>query len=62
MFKQITNLDGNEGYLIASLWIFFIFFIIIGILLIRMRKQHTTYMSNLPLKDDEDKEQHINTD
>ncbi|QNL48695.1 hypothetical protein H8S90_18180 [Olivibacter sp. SDN3] len=61
MFKQITSLNGNEAYLIASLWIFFIFFIIVGIILIRMKKQHTTYMSNLPFGDEES-EQHTNTD
>lgn len=53
MFKQITNLGGNEWYLIASLWIFLIFFICVGIMIIRMRKEHIDYMGNIPLNDDE---------
>ncbi|HWV70359.1 MAG TPA: hypothetical protein VN040_01505 [Pseudosphingobacterium sp.] len=56
MFKQITNLEGNEWYLITSLWIFLLFFIIVAILIIKMRKQHSSYMSRLPLKDEEAKE------
>jgi len=56
MFKQITNLEGNEWYLITSLWIFLLFFIIVAILIIKMRKQHSSYMSRLPLKDEEEKE------
>jgi cbb3-type cytochrome oxidase subunit 3 len=56
MFKQITNLEGNEWYLITSLWIFLLFFIIVTLLIIRMRKQHSSYMSRLPLKDEEEKE------
>lgn len=53
MFKQITNLEGNEWYLIASLWLFLAFFITIAVLLIRMKKQHSDYMSHLPLEEDE---------
>lgn len=56
MFKQITNLQGNEWYLITSLWIFLLFFIIVTLLIIKMRKQHSSYMSRLPLKDEEEKE------
>lgn len=56
MFKQITNLEGNEWYLITSLWIFLLFFIIVTILIIKMRKQHSSYMSRLPLRDEEEKE------
>lgn len=51
MFKQITNLNGNEWYLIASLLIFLLFFIIVGVLLIRMNKSHIDYMSEMPLED-----------
>jgi len=53
MFKQITNLQGNEWYLITSLWIFLLFFILVAILLLRMKKQHSNYMRNLPLKENE---------
>jgi len=49
MFNQITDLNGNEWYLISSLWLFLVFFIVVAILLFRMRKSHTTYMSQLPL-------------
>lgn len=53
MFKQITNLAGNEIYLIISLWIFLVFFIIVGILLFTMKKEYTEYMLNIPLEEDE---------
>lgn len=53
MFKQITTLDGNEWYLIASLWIFLVFFIVVGIMLFRMGKDYINYMGNLPLDDEE---------
>ena len=58
MFKQITNLEGNEWYLIASLWIFLIFFIVVGVMLYRMRKDYVEYMGNIPHEDAdaEDKE------
>ncbi|ASU31959.1 hypothetical protein [Mucilaginibacter xinganensis] len=52
MFKQFTeNLTGNQMYLIFSLGIFLVFFIVVTILLIRLRKQHVDYMSDLPLDD-----------
>lgn len=53
MFRQITNLEGNEWYLIASLWIFLVFFIIVGVMLFRMKKDHINYMGNMPLDDAE---------
>lgn len=56
MFKQISNLDGNEWYLITSLWIFLLFFIIVAILLIKMKKQHSHYMRHMPLRDGEEEE------
>jgi len=52
MFKQITSLNGNEWYLISSLWMFIIFFITVAILLIKMKKQHMDYMRHLPLEDE----------
>lgn len=52
MFKQFTeNLAGSQVYLISSLGIFVVFFIVVTVLLIRMRKKHITYMSDLPLED-----------
>ncbi len=53
MFKQITDLNGNEWYLITSLWIFLLFFVLVTILLFRMKKKHIDYMSNLPLEEDD---------
>ncbi|GAB2700379.1 hypothetical protein GCM10027037_26430 [Mucilaginibacter koreensis] len=52
MFKQFTeHIAGNQVYLIASLTIFLIFFIVVTVLLIRIRKDHNDYMSDLPLND-----------
>jgi len=51
MFKQITDLSGNEWYLIASLWIFLLFFITVGIRLFRMRKDDVDYMKSMPMDD-----------
>ena len=52
MFKQFTeNITGNQGYLLSSLGIFLIFFIVVTIMLMRLQKQHTDHMSELPLHD-----------
>jgi hypothetical protein len=52
MFKQFTEgLTGSQVYLISSLGIFLIFFIVVTVLLLRMRKPHVNYMSDLPLED-----------
>ena len=56
MFKQITDLSGNEWYLIASLWIFLGFFIIVAISLFRMKKEHVDHMREIPLEEDEQNE------
>ena len=53
MFKQITDLAGNEWYLIVSLWIFLAFFIAVGIYLFRMRKDYVDYMKEMPMDDRE---------
>ncbi len=54
MFKQFTeNLSGSQAYLISSLGIFVVFFIVVTVMLIRLRKQHVEYMSDLPLEDSE---------
>ncbi|MDO3642208.1 MAG: hypothetical protein ACTHMI_23700 [Mucilaginibacter sp.] len=52
MFKQFTEgLSGSQVYLISSLGIFLVFFIVVAVLLFRMRKPHINYMSDLPLSD-----------
>ncbi|MBC8984269.1 MULTISPECIES: hypothetical protein [Pedobacter] len=53
MFKQfLDQVDGSQVYLITSLGIFLLFFILVGILLLTMKKEEIKYMSELPLKDD----------
>jgi hypothetical protein len=50
MFKQFINtLNGNENYMLLSLFIFFAFFVVATIYLIRIKKAHIHYMSDLPL-------------
>ncbi|GAB1462905.1 hypothetical protein [Pedobacter sp. UBA4863] len=56
MFKQIKDLAGNEFYLIASLLIFMVFFIMVGVYLIKMSKSHITEMSNLPFNEPQSNE------
>lgn len=51
MFKQITNLAGGEIYLIFSLIIFMVFFMLIGIYLFKLSKNHVDLMRNLPIDD-----------
>ncbi len=53
MFKQITNLHGDEIYLITSLWIFLVFFILVACMLVWMKKEHVNYMSDIPFDDAE---------
>ena len=56
MFRQITDLNGDEGYLMFSLIMFMVFFIVVTIALIKMKKKHIDYMSEMPMEDG-DKEQ-----
>ena len=50
MFKQfIDNLNGNEVYMLCSLFIFFAFFIAATIALLTMKKSHVKHMENIPL-------------
>ena len=52
MFKQFTeNINANQAYLIFSLGIFLVFFIVVTIVLIRIKRQHVNHMSDLPLHD-----------
>lgn len=50
MFKQLNDLNGNEFFMLLSLFIFFAFFIGATIYLLRMKKKHISYMSNIPLE------------
>jgi hypothetical protein len=52
MFKQFTeNITGTQVYLLFSLGIFLVFFIVVSIVLMRLRKPHIDHMSDLPLED-----------
>jgi hypothetical protein len=52
MFRQFTeHINGNQVYLLSSLGIFLVFFIVVTILLIRLKRPHVEYMSDLPLED-----------
>ena len=51
MFKQITDLQGDEIYMIISLWIFIVFFVIVGIMLFFMKKDYINYMKEIPFED-----------
>ncbi|RCH55441.1 hypothetical protein DJ568_05980 [Mucilaginibacter hurinus] len=52
MFKQfIKDINGDQVYLIISLAMFMMFFLTVAFLLIRIKKNHTNYMSDLPLAD-----------
>jgi hypothetical protein len=52
MFKQFTeNINANQAYLLFSLGIFFVFFIVVTVMLIRIRKVHVDHMRDLPLQD-----------
>lgn len=53
MFKQITNLNGDEMYLIISLWIFLVFFVLVGCMLFWMKKDHIAHMKDIPFQDAE---------
>ncbi len=55
MFKQfLSNVTGTNIYLITSLWIFLIFFLLVAIMLIKANKKHIKYMSELPLNDNKE--------
>lgn len=51
MFKQITNLNGDESYLLFSLIMFMVFFIVVTIVLVKMNKAHIDYMSDMPIEE-----------
>lgn len=47
---HMESISGIEIYPIISLSIFFIFFLILGWWVLRAKKEHITYLSNLPLE------------
>jgi cbb3-type cytochrome oxidase subunit 3 len=52
MFDQfVKDVSGEQMYLIFSLWIFLVFFIVVSFLLYITKKQHVDRMSDLPLED-----------
>ncbi|MDB5005536.1 MAG: hypothetical protein JWQ34_3761 [Mucilaginibacter sp.] len=52
MFKQFTeNISGNQVYLLFSLGIFLVFFIVVAVILFRLKKSHVDHMSDMPLHD-----------
>ncbi|MET3980242.1 cbb3-type cytochrome oxidase subunit 3 [Mucilaginibacter sp. UYP25] len=52
MFRQFTeNITANQSYLLFSLAIFFVFFVVVTIMLIKMNKNHVINMSDMPLHD-----------
>ena len=60
MFKQFTeHISGNQVYLLFSLFIFLVFFIVVTVLLLTLRKQHVDYMSDIPLQDCTEKDTKI---
>jgi multisubunit Na+/H+ antiporter MnhC subunit len=51
MFRQLLNkIQGADIPMISSLLIFFIFFILVGIYLLIIDKNHIKHMSNLPFE------------
>ncbi|KQC00622.1 hypothetical protein [Pedobacter sp. Hv1] len=53
MFKQIKDLAGGEFFLISSLIIFMVFFILVTIYLLKLNKHYISLMSNLPIEDNQ---------
>lgn len=52
MFDQfVKDVSGKQMYLIFSLWIFLVFFVVVSILLFITQKKHVDRMSELPLED-----------
>ncbi|MBI5475454.1 MAG: CcoQ/FixQ family Cbb3-type cytochrome c oxidase assembly chaperone [Ignavibacteriales bacterium] len=57
MFSEyLQQIEGIASYPLVSLFIFIPFFIIVLFIVFRMRKEHTDYMSNLPLDEYRDSE------
>lgn len=56
MFKQIKDLAGGEYYLITSLIIFMVFFILVGVYLLKLNKNYINQMSQMPINEPQTKE------
>lgn len=56
MFNQIRNLAGGEMYLIISLLLFMVFFVIVGLYLLKLNKNHIKIMSSLPIQENQSEE------
>lgn len=54
VMNTMEKIDGIEIYPIISLLIFFVFFILVGYLVVKTDKNHIEEMSNLPLDDSSD--------
>ena len=53
MFDQfVKDVSGEQMYLIFSLWIFLVFFVVVSFLLFITKKSHVDRMSDLPLEED----------
>ncbi len=53
MFKQfISNIPGADNFMIFSLLTFFTFFVLVGIYLIWMDKNHLAAMEQMPLNEE----------
>lgn len=51
MFKQIKDLAGGEYYLITSLLIFMVFFILVALYLMKLNKNYVNKMSQMPINE-----------
>lgn len=56
MFNQIKDLAGGEIYLITSLLMFMVFFVIVGLYLLRLNKNHIEVMRALPIQENNPQE------
>lgn len=56
MFNQIKDLAGGEIYLITSLLMFMVFFVIVGLYLFKLNKKHIEAMSALPIQENNPQE------
>jgi hypothetical protein len=55
MFNQIKDLAGGEIYLVTSLLMFMVFFVIVGVYLFKLSKSHIKIMSEIPFQDNKTK-------
>jgi len=52
MFEQFTkNISGHEKYLLFSLAVFLVFFIVVAVMLLKIKKAHIDHMSQVPFAD-----------